>query len=608
MDVNQRLIKEYKRLALNFSVRTEGISYLFIVPLLFFYVWSNLALTPGQLGTFIKISLGAVAVVGVITNTFNMVLLKPVQAYFKKIIKGEAVSDDEYAAAHKRFLSLPFLHSFWSFVRWVAALAVVIVLMILLTDINQAQITNMWMVLVIVSTFSSVTYFLATELFIQKLIDLGAFARWIETDFTYRMGLFPKLTILIITITFMPFAMLLTYFLIFISGLDIDRYMVVVKTSIISAIGLAGAILVSLLLSRTILGKVRVIMGFLDEVGRGDLRGEVKKLAVMDELTLINRAVFRMKENLRKIAGGVLQTARSLGSSSEHLSESASLTSGMAAQQAAIVEETGSAFEEMAASFESNLASIEEQMEYSRAMRDEILGVSDRSSRLTGKTARLQETIRRSVSISIESEKLMAESVDSLRELAGYVTNIDEMVGMINDIADKINLLALNAAIEAARAGEHGRGFAVVADEINKLADQTTSLSKDIRDNISEHRHKIDLELGSMNRVVDAFGEMKGSVLETEGVINDVIGFTGELNVMNEDMRMKIGQLNELGEAVYRSSQEQKSTNLEMTNAINSINDISQKNTDNAEMVRRLAGDLDENARALVTNIGELKV
>ncbi|TFH38678.1 MAG: hypothetical protein E4G96_10155, partial [Chrysiogenales bacterium] len=332
-----------------------------------------------------------------------------------------------------------------------------------------------------------------------------------------------------------------------------------------------------------------------------------RKLAVMDELTLINRSVYRMKENLRTMAGEVSNTVKELAFTSRNLIDSADATSEMASHQAAIVEETGSAFEEMAASFEGNLASIEEQMSYSKSMREEIENISERSSLLTGKTTSLKETIRRSATASRESEKLMTESVESLRDLAVYVTNIDEMVGMINDIADKINLLALNAAIEAARAGEHGKGFAVVADEINKLADQTTSLSKNIRANISEHRHKIELELDYMNRVVTAFGEMKGSVVETEGVINEVTIFTGELNGMNDIIRVKIRQLNELAEGVYHSSQEQKLTNMEMTNAINSISELSQKNSENADMVRRFAKRLEGNAETLEKNVAEFK-
>ena len=43
-----------------------------------------------------------------------------------------------------------------------------------------------------------------------------------------------------------------------------------------------------------------------------------------------------------------------------------------------------------------------------------------------------------------------------------------------------VSALALNAAIEAARAGDAGRGFAVVADEVQRLAERSSSATKQI--------------------------------------------------------------------------------------------------------------------------------
>ncbi|NPA41226.1 MAG: chemotaxis protein [Aquificae bacterium] len=62
-----------------------------------------------------------------------------------------------------------------------------------------------------------------------------------------------------------------------------------------------------------------------------------------------------------------------------------------------------------------------------------------------------------------------------------YMDELSRLTENLMKIAKQSNLLALNAAIEAARVGESGKGFAVVASEFRKLADNTSKLSKEIK-------------------------------------------------------------------------------------------------------------------------------
>lgn len=78
---------------------------------------------------------------------------------------------------------------------------------------------------------------------------------------------------------------------------------------------------------------------------------------------------------------------------------------------------------------------------------------------------------------NVEATSQVAATIE---DLARKAQGISAITTTISDIAEQTNLLSLNASIEAARAGEHGRGFAVVAQEVRKLAEESTTSTKQV--------------------------------------------------------------------------------------------------------------------------------
>ncbi len=140
-------------------------------------------------------------------------------------------------------------------------------------------------------------------------------------------------------------------------------------------------------------------------------------------------------------------------------------------------------------------------------------------------------TVRRSIEGMDSIREQIQETAKRIKRLGESSQEIGDIIGLINDIAEQTNVLALNAAIQASAAGEAGRGFAVVADEVQRLAERSTSATRQIEGLVKAIQADTSEAVSSMEQstanvvsgaeMAQAAGE---ALSEIEQVSNDLAG------------------------------------------------------------------------------------
>jgi methyl-accepting chemotaxis protein len=340
-------------------------------------------------------------------------------------------------------------------------------------------------------------------------------------------------------------------------------------------------VVLALMVERQISGPLQRVTSLLQDVAEGE--GDLTKRMLITSQDEIGQLSHWFNTFMEKLHGIVLQVA----ATADHVASASEEISASATQQA------------QAAGVQKDQAT--QVADTMQQMSSTVTEVSDNSNKAAEASRQAAETARRGGSIveeTLNKMRVIADSVSAtakkVEQLGKSSDQIGRIIGVIDDIADQTNLLALNAAIEAARAGEQGRGFAVVADEVRKLAERTTTATKEIAGMIKNIQDETKTAVSAMEQGTKQVEEGVSSTANAGASLKEIIR-------MSE-------QVGEMVAHIATAAMEQSSATEQVNHNMDQIARLAKESADGAQQSAKACLDLSGMALDLQKMVGSFKL
>ncbi|MCT7520734.1 methyl-accepting chemotaxis protein [Aliarcobacter cryaerophilus] len=270
----------------------------------------------------------------------------------------------------------------------------------------------------------------------------------------------------------------------------------------------------------------------------------IKDDEIYGNLGSVTSGIKLVGNNTSEILAMIMNTGNSLNENTKTLSSASNNLSISSNQQAASLEETAATLEEITSTIQAN-------------------------TQATSKMAQLANNVTISAR---RGQELANQTANSMDEINKEVSSINEAIEVIDQIAFQTNILSLNAAVEAATAGEAGKGFAVVAAEVRNLANRSAEAAREIKNIVELASKKAKVGKDISDNMIEGYKELN------ENISNTILTI----------------------DKVATASKEQERGIVQINDAINMLDQATQKNAQVADQISTMSLNIAQMSDSLV--------
>ncbi len=379
------------------------------------------------------------------------------------------------------------------------------------------------------------------------------------------------------------------------------------RTFLIGLVCIILAILLGLLIARSISNPLMKIIDLMKKVEQGDLVVKAD-LKGRDELADLAESFNKMVVNIRKLIKDTRNTSDKVINDTKVVNKVAAKAMYDAQQVSTSVESIALGATEQAAEAQNStnlMDQLASKINQIGININSVLNVSDRIKETGNNSNDIVNTLNHWTK---ETAKVSEEIKNDIINLNHRAREIGKIIEIIEDISEQSKLLSLNASIEAARAGESGKGFGVVAEEVRTLADRSVKATNTIRGIVGEISSQSEKTVQEAENAEDIYKEQQTSVKMTEQALTKIIKSIEEIIHETKKVDEDIQDINEYKNCTQDEIQNMAAVAKQSASITKEVMAFSQEQVNAAEQLNNISDELETQVVILNRSINRFKV